>query len=900
MQLKAIELREVGTFTAPVRIDGLAPGLNVLAGANELGKSTLLRGLTALFTEGHRTTKQSVRDLRPYTGGAPMVGCTFELLGATWRLEKQFLSAHRALLQRMDGGEVHQGADAENRLVELLGESGLGASLSLLWVEQGSGFDVPALSDGVQHSLAQLLAAQADVTAGVGPAGAVLKAVNAELDKLVVKSGKAKKHSSYDKLLVDQADVAERLRVARGKVADAEQRMQRLAELQEVARALSDRAATVAMQEGIGELEKRLRAAQDAQRQVQQVNERVSFLEKQRQQRVAALTNYDDGRAELDAIDIELGRSTSELESIGVRVDELTRVLGAIAERIDEAARDERALRLRLEQFRRARERGERRERLGELTKQRGRLAQIAAEIDQVDGQLGGLDWAQDALATVRRTAGKAEQLQVRLDAVSPRVRFHYASGRRHGFKVDGAEVGDGADIQAAGPIVIEVEGVGRIEVVPGASEMDGALERQLAATKGELADHLAAIGAVDLAEAEAREGYRGELRQRRERLISEREGLAPGGDERLALEFERLMAGDAQDDAATVGDDDGEIDELGDGVLGGSLAELHSVEAIAAALEAVQQRQVRDTSQAERLQGEKVGLEQRRAAVAAELRVRQTRRDELHVRFARTADGCDPRRELVEHVEGAEHDVNAAVRERLAVQEVTLSTADLGALERDLVAKRAELAVRGERLAAAQQEVRHLEGMLSRDFEDGTAEQDGELEGRLETLDDRVAQQQRHIAALQLLSEELDGETSRRRSEISHPLAQRLSALAVRVWPGAEVALASDMTVDGLRRDGREEPAAAVSAGTREQVAMLARLAYAGTRWDSAIPLPLILDDPLVYSDDRRLDVLFDVLAETAQVQQVIVLTCHARAFEPLIARYGATRLALSEAAVV
>ncbi len=51
MKLRAIRLKEVGRFSAPVALEGLSGGLDVLAGPNELGKSTILRAVwSALFS----------------------------------------------------------------------------------------------------------------------------------------------------------------------------------------------------------------------------------------------------------------------------------------------------------------------------------------------------------------------------------------------------------------------------------------------------------------------------------------------------------------------------------------------------------------------------------------------------------------------------------------------------------------------------------------------------------------------------------------------------------------------------------------------------------------------------------------------------------------------------------
>jgi uncharacterized protein YhaN len=44
-----------------------------------------------------------------------------------------------------------------------------------------------------------------------------------------------------------------------------------------------------------------------------------------------------------------------------------------------------------------------------------------------------------------------------------------------------------------------------------------------------------------------------------------------------------------------------------------------------------------------------------------------------------------------------------------------------------------------------------------------------------------------------------------------------------------------------------------------------------------------VILDDALVYCDDERIEQMFIALNRAGQNQQVIVLTCRARAFQTL-----------------
>src|SRR3546814_13083848 len=59
---------------------------------------------------------------------------------------------------------------------------------------------------------------------------------------------------------------------------------------------------------------------------------------------------------------------------------------------------------------------------------------------------------------------------------------------------------------------------------------------------------------------------------------------------------------------------------------------------------------------------------------------------------------------------------------------------------------------------------------------------------------------------------------------------------------------------------------------------------------------VPIILDDALVFSDDDRIEQMFDALNRAGRTQQVIVLPCRSRAFAAL----GGRQLSITAAAVV
>ena len=74
----------------------------------------------------------------------------------------------------------------------------------------------------------------------------------------------------------------------------------------------------------------------------------------------------------------------------------------------------------------------------------------------------------------------------------------------------------------------------------------------------------------------------------------------------------------------------------------------------------------------------------------------------------------------------------------------------------------------------------------------------------------------------------------------------------------------------------------------------MLVRLAFARMHARAGRTAPLVLDDALVFTDDDRIEAMFDALHRQASDLQIIVLTCRQRAFRDL----GGNRLIISRAA--
>jgi DNA repair exonuclease SbcCD ATPase subunit len=98
MRFKSIEVDQFRQFRNKVGVHDLAAGLNVIAGNNEAGKSTLLQAVRAALFD--RYTSSVGESFRPYGAEvSPKVRVIFGLDGVEHRLMKVFS-------RRRDGGDL--------------------------------------------------------------------------------------------------------------------------------------------------------------------------------------------------------------------------------------------------------------------------------------------------------------------------------------------------------------------------------------------------------------------------------------------------------------------------------------------------------------------------------------------------------------------------------------------------------------------------------------------------------------------------------------------------------------------------------------------------------------------------------------------------------------------------
>ena len=187
------------------------------------------------------------------------------------------------------------------------------------------------------------------------------------------------------------------------------------------------------------------------------------------------------------------------------------------------------------------------------------------------------------------------------------------------------------------------------------------------------------------------------------------------------------------------------------------------------------------------------------------------------------------------------------------------------------------------ESIARLSMRVENLKSEQAGADEDGRAGQFAQLSGTLERHDAEVKRLEAEGKALLLLARTLDGIEAQARDALFEPVSRRVQPFLAEVFGAADLGFKDAFAIDGLTRDGQREDFAVLSDGTREQLSVLVRLGFAELLAVRGVPVPVVLDDPLVYSDDERLAKVFGVLEKVSVQAQVIVLTCRATAFQKL-----------------
>ncbi|SEA59900.1 AAA family ATPase [Rubrimonas cliftonensis] len=864
MRLRALRLHNVRRFEGRgVALEGVADGVNVLAAPNEAGKSTCFDALQALFLERCTGTGKALKSLQPWSGESVTVEADVETAGGLFRVRKQFLSRKRALVSDLAGGGiVAQGDDAEAWIAEMLG--GPGAPAGLLWVRQGAvelgGRGEPAPAHEARRDALAAVAGEVEALTGGRRMDRARRRCAEALGALLTDGRRPKKGGPLSDALAEAARLAEREAELAAQVeslrADLARRREARRRLAEISEPQAAQARTAALTEARAAL----RTAQDHAARAAAAGQAAQLAALTAAQTARALADWREALAEAarraDALDgafRAMGEADAAAEAAGRDEAAASQAL-ATAEAAARAAADALAAARAATAARAAADAlAAREETLARAETARAEAAAASAEAAALappEGVVARVAKADDALRALRTAA----------EGAAPRVVVEPVPGAEDAFTVSGRAVAPGRALSVATPLRIEIAGRGVVTVSPGAGPPDGGAK--LAGAEAALARALAEAGAPDRAALESRAAAARDCAARADVATATLSALAPRGLDALRAELAALRragAGAAEADEQAPPDPD---------------AAERAARAAEATLAAARQRQsdargrLAGTASAQAVAASRLE-DARRAAEAADRRLgpseaRTPRETALAAESAAAVEADAEARATLERLRAAAPDLAAAeAAERRAVSAAANADAEI-----------ARLGVEIARLDGA------VETVAGAAPEAALAE----TQGRRAAAEARAAALQAEADALSRLARALDDARAGASAHYFEPVLAELRPLLAMLMDSAEIAfdeaalLPSEMT-----RAGRAEPVESLSGGTREQLAVLTRLAFARLIAKGGGAAPVILDDALAFSDDDRIERMFDALHRQAGDLQIVVLTCRQRAFERL-----------------
>ena len=227
----------------------------------------------------------------------------------------------------------------------------------------------------------------------------------------------------------------------------------------------------------------------------------------------------------------------------------------------------------------------------------------------------------------------------------------------------------------------------------------------------------------------------------------------------------------------------------------------------------------------------------------------------------------------------------NAKLAERqAALGHLREGATDLASTEATLHRLRSVAEAVGKEIGELQVEIAGLAAEIRARSEDAVEEKWRETADALAAAKMRVAGYEKEVAVLQRLRAALETARGHARETYLQPVMRELRPLLGLLF--ADVSISFDektLLPDKIVRKGQEEEVERLSGGMREQLSVLTRLAFARLLARDGRQAPVILDDALVYSDDDRIEKMFDALHRQASEQQIIVFSCRQRAFQRL-----------------
>lgn len=894
-------------------------GLVVVSGPNEVGKTSLIEALSLVFNtrNKHTAKKQAIKDAQPVGQHVPViVEAEFSIGEHRVVHTKQFLVSPKAVLRYVGGprtGDSFTGDDAIGEMERLI--SGLDDTLwTALQVLQTGGRSELMLDSS--ESLRAALDARSGTTDIRRDDHGLFDLIKEESQNYWTATGKPirsrnDQRGERDALTAQLADVRQTLDQADQLVSELGDLDEELGDLhRHQIKARGELAKANEQQEGLRQLKEIVeRAAQD------ELNAKLTLTEatSTAQQRTELL-------GELASLDERIAGSTASVK----QAEELHHAVNQELEQTKSTMVKARSTR---DKARDAVTKAEdlrtlvsQTSKLAQLRRRRERAAALNEQIVELTREVNDHPITKEQLGQLRKAEQKLRDARTQVSLASPVLTAEALAEDVPELLLDGELVESGRSYQIDQAVHLQVGSSWKMSLTPHAELEKLRTDAEKYATR--LTDRLADLHVESVSQAEDRCEAQQIAASRLKERTAQRDELLDGesmdaldatieqmGEQVASLRestgLTATLSGSSYPSPhATDGGDDAGATDVDAPAPGSPLAsddETSSpdipdpdaqVQAAKAELTTAEDQVAELEAQLSAIRERLDQARERMVAATTMMTGDQTRRAELaeKLHLAREQAGDDDIRAEEEKARAA----HTQAAEALDRARKDLEDRHPDQIAQDVTDAQNRLTNVGARLTQKQSRQSSLRGQLTGMGREQLQDEADRTRIRIHHLDRQIRSVDQRAEAAKLLAETMFN-ARREQDRVYHePLTRAINQIGTAIYhDGFSVRIDEELRISGRLLDGQGLGTGQLSSGAREQLGLIVRLAVANLV-DPGDGVPLILDDALVYSDQRRARRIIQQMAAGATNCQIIVLTCDPERYDTLDTSDGITTVSL------
>lgn len=885
MILRSVKVKGMRCFRSEVSVGPFGEGLNLIYAPNETGKSTLVEAVSRALFDKYSVGGQEIEALRPWgTPLSPEIELEFEANERTLRLRKRLLDDAICTLEETRKGSwtlLAERDQADEFVRKLLHGAlpGRGPTklehrglARMLWCLQEPGAErTYSLSSAVADQLRAVLPGEVRF-------GAKSDTLTARLDELhegyFTPTGRVKKRSVIDRLQEEMAKLQEEEQTAQEACVEVDRTAEQLTDISSELGRLEEEKDTC--EQRIEQYEAEAQALRNLRKQIETLEGQVECAEQDYADAAKDLERYQEAEQVAEQCTGQLQDIERELSESATAVKAAQALVREGEKELQEAEEARRGASEAWERGRKANRALQLKQEYQQLLEKGRRLAELISGVQQQRAELESMPCpSRDQMTEARGLQQEITQLQAQLEVAGLQGEVHVVSKQE--VVLSGGvealsqelEAGDMVTYQAGAALDVELAGVAHVKVTSGARE-PGELEQSLDVAREKLNSVLTAFAADDPDDLQR---LQTEFELQREDVDRKEEEIERAAEPYESAEELRTAQAQKSIELQQL------LNELGLSEQELGAIRTHDEEALQTALDQAQaeEERLRRRLEDRREQHEKA-RERQQNSRTKQAEFLSTQKQEFAVmQTVLERAECEDAGTLQEKAEQLRTEAAVLKRqvedkrgqlpppetdpeELLKTQKSALG--DIQNRERDLLDQRGK-----------------ARGIIERAWTEGLYERMSAVQEKLNTNREHLRHAWQDAQAIKLLRQVL---TERRETAVSGQLPgleEAVTRMLRHITGRARlVQMGSELQVEGVatETDLTARPVEQLSAGTREQLDLVARIALGEAYAKHYGRTMMVLDDALLYTDPVRHDRVKEILKRSANLLQVFILTSH------------------------